>query len=113
MKIITVPKPLEKISIVVLLPAGIPGEKEITLTFGQWLQTALDQYLPLGKGPKAQRQAAKIAESIEQANGAIRLEDADFEVVKAAVETFQFQPKVNRHAGLFWAAIENVQETKA
>jgi hypothetical protein len=104
MKILDVPKDAE-----ITVPTG----QKMPLTFKGWLQIALDQYSPLAMGVKNMRLAAKISQTIDEANGSMKFEDAEFEHVKAAVEGCKFNPAVVKHFGSFLDSMEKVQEVKA
>ena len=106
MKIIEVPKDLT-----VSFPTQ-NGPVEGPVVFKAWLQDTLDVYEPLGLGPKGARQALKIANAIEDANGTILLEDSDFDVVKAAVEKGKWRPGVVRQLVPFIEAVEKAEEVK-
>lgn len=95
------------------IETATPEGRKKSLSFVEWCQTALDLYAPLGKGPKAARQAAKIFEALEKANGTIAFEDADFDVLKAATEACDWIAKINRQAEPYWSAVEKAQDVTA
>lgn len=82
-------------------------------SFASFLTNAMDLYAPNGKGIKQIRQAVKIMGIVEQANGTLTLEDADYEVVKAAVESCAWKPQFARKALPFFEAVEAAKDAKA
>jgi hypothetical protein len=114
MKVIEIPETL-KVTL-----RGLQGEQELEFPFFDFVTAALDNYAPLGKGVKQVRQAAKIAGLIEAAeekcNGgaekcdrALALEDADFEVVKAAVNAHGWPPSTARQVLAYFEAVEKAE----
>jgi len=109
MKIIDVPKPIEKVPLR-LLQGNAIAVTELTMNFGEWLLHALDAYKEHGKGAKAARAGARILSAVEVADGVLRLEDGDHDIMKAALEAMDWNPAVNNRAARFWEAFEKAQD---
>src|SRR3990172_6631338 len=60
------------------------GANEFPQTFAQFVTQAMDAHQPNGRGIKQIRQAIKILATVETANEALTLEDADYELLNAA-----------------------------
>ena len=82
-------------------------ERSLSISWSEWAQLALDGYAPLGRGLKQIRQAVKLAERISASNGILELEDADFDVVKAAVDAFEWSPGSARKLVAYYEVIES------
>ena len=93
-------------------PVKLNGKDDFK--FAEFLEAALDMYEPLGKGIKSIKQAVKIHTILEAMNGekTLRLEDADFEVVKAAVDAGKWLPKAARLMLPYFEALEAPQNVK-
>lgn len=77
-----------------------------SVTFSEFLIDMTDGYGET-KTPKQVRQMMKLQEKIEKANGAVCLEDAEFELLKAAIEwPRQLNMKVVKQLISFYAALE-------
>lgn len=81
------------------------------MTFKDFLIIHLDSYSSV-KSTKMVRQVNKIADAIEKSNGTISLEDADFDVLKAAVEEVKVVPGMARQLLSYYDAIEKAQDVK-
>jgi len=104
MKIVDVPPDAE---------IKFPGRPEAAkMSFREFLISAMDMYEPAGKGPSNIRKAFKIVSSIEAMDGHLTLEDADFEVLKSAVESASWKPAAARQLVAFFDAMDKVQEVK-
>lgn len=107
MKIIDIPEP-------VVLKAHDEDGKEVGVKFpfAMFAEQALDQYEPLGQGAKNARQAFKLHGIISGINGqkVVRFEDADFDVVKAAVEKAKWKPVAARQCVSYFEAIEKAKD---
>lgn len=91
---------------------GLTEPKEVT--FQEFVAGALDQYEEMGKGIKQVRQAVKLHTILDGINGEknVQFEDADFEVVKAAVEKAGMIPKAARQMVAFYEAVEGAEQVK-
>jgi len=113
MKVIEVAKPVE-IPLSVLDPLA-PGAKDKTskATFFEFCRVSLDSYEKLGKGPAQIRQAIKIHGAIDTAEEEMAttlvLEDADYDVLKDAVEAMAWKPGYARRVIAFYDAVLNPQ----
>lgn len=116
MKIIDVPKAID-IPVIVLSPIGaVDPDATKPSNFKEFLQVSLDSYKPLGHGLDKVRQSFKIAgivssieEPTEEKKTSIQFEDADFDVVKAAVGAMEWKPGFARHVLPFYEAVEAAQ----
>jgi len=90
-------------------PAGAAPEMEIS--FKDWLVKHLDVYQEI-KTVSQIRQASKIVDAIEAANGTLALEDADFAVLKGAVEKPFYVPGINRQLLPYYDAMDKAQDIK-
>jgi hypothetical protein len=110
MKIIDIPEP-------VMLKAHDDTGKEVGIKFpfAMFAEQALDQYEPLGQGAKNARQAFKIHGILEGISGQkpVPFEDADFDVLKAAVEKAKWKPAAARQCVSYFEAIEKAQDVPA
>lgn len=68
------------------------------ITFKKFLTDVVDSYTESAKLPKQIRQREKVIRVIEASNGHLQFEDADFELVKGAVEAggVPYQPVISR-----------------
>ena len=66
-----------------------------------------------GRGIKQIRQAIKIRATVETANEALTLEDADYELLNAAVSSCQWIPAAARQLLPFFEAVESAKDVKA
>lgn len=89
------------------------GDKETDGKFAEWATNVLDFYSEV-KTVKQVRQVQKIADALEVANGTVSLEDADYDLLKAAVEAYptKLPPFIVRQHLSFVDAIEKAQEVK-
>ena len=97
MKIITVP---EDVKI---------GEKSFSCKEVLLLQ--LDNYGEV-KTISMVRQAQKVAEAIEKGNGTITLENAEYDLLKAACQKIIFLPGASRKLLPYFEAVESAQEVE-
>lgn len=106
MKIIDVPA-----DVTPKLPGG-GGKEGEAISFKSWLTQHMDFYSVI-KTPSQVRQAGKIIGAIEAGNGTIKLEDADFEVLKASLNEGKYIPGIARQLTAFYDAIDKTQDVKA
>jgi len=90
-------------------PVKVEGVKEIP--FKEWLVTHMDSFEGV-KTPSQVRQAAKIVDVIEKSNGEIAFEDADYEVMKAAIQKTPYFPKIARQLVGYYDAFDKAEEVK-
>jgi len=83
----------------------VGGEVEQVFTFKEFLLAAINTHEPFGQGIKNIRQGYKLAELAESDEEELELEDADYEVLKAAVEACKWNPFVARNAITFYDAL--------
>lgn len=81
-------------------------------TFKEFVETAMNNYMPSGRGINQIRQAQKIMEKVEKMDGQLILEDAEFNTVKEAVMTAQFPPRAARTCLSFFEAVEAGKDVK-
>lgn len=81
------------------------------MSFVEFLQGCMDSYNPAGKGLRQIRQSVKIAGVLEEAKDkpGIRFEPNDWDVMKAAVESMQWNPKAARELLPYLEAVEKAQ----
>jgi len=97
----------------------VPGPAgDRVVNFKEFLKESLDLYQPIGKSRKMMRQANKIEDAIDAGNGTIKLEDADYDVLKAALhvddDTADWNPVLRRLEREGWFdAVANAQDVKA
>ena len=105
MKVVDVPE-------VVKIPLTLEETRDFT--FVEFLRGAFDQYEPFGQGIANVRQALKLHGQLDTLNGekVIRFEDADFTVMKSAVEKSKWRPAVSRYLISFFDAVEKAQDVK-
>ena len=99
---------------VVTVPADITVkgvQKEETIPFKDFLVHHLDNFEGI-KTPSQVRQAGKIVGTIEAANGTIALEDAEYEILKSALQSIKYFPKVARQLVAYWDAFDKAEEVK-
>lgn len=82
------------------------GDRAVTHEFKKFLVEAIDLHQPAGRTIKMIRQAAKIVDVIEGSNGTIKLEDADYELLKSALDSVAWNPAVARRLLPFFDAVE-------
>ena len=103
------------------IPAAVPvmqhnpdgtnaGKKDET--FQHFLVGAIDTHKEFGHGITKVRQGVKIHAAVMEANGVLRLEDADYDMLKAAVEGCPWMPRYARECITFFDALENAQQLK-
>ena len=107
MKLILIPDPIALTSV------DEGGKASETFTFRRFVEIAVDNYAPFGKGLVSAKQAMKLLSLVETACDSLKLEDADYAALKAAVETAPFVPRVNRLAIPFHEAVQGATEAKA
>lgn len=100
MKIITCPATVEL--------KDVQGE---ALPFKKWLLTHIDTFEGV-KTPSQVRRAAKIAGAIEESNGTVTLEDEDYEILKSAVASVKYVPKISRQVLSYYDAVDKAQEVE-
>ena len=101
MKEIKVPAPVK----VVLGKLQDGSDAKDTVAFTKFLVDMVDTYGET-KTPKQLRQAMRLIDKIEKANGVLSLEDADFDLLKAAIEfPRQLNTKLARQLGSFYDAL--------
>jgi len=103
-KLITIPSPIAMTNV------DEAGRASETFTFRKFVEIAVDNYAPFGKGLVAARQAMKILELAEKANGSLGLEKADYDALAAAVESAPFTARVNRQSIPFHEAVQNAKD---
>ena len=111
MRIIDVPKETASIEV----PTR-DGCVKRDVDFTKFLLDIVDSHGPFGKGTTGIRQGIKIVTAIEgRENGVIRLEDAEHEALKAAMEGCPFIPCVARSCERmgYFKAVENAQPVEA
>lgn len=86
----------------------VRGGSSVTVSMKHFLIDALDMYAPSGRGVKMIRQAIKIINAIEEAKDELKLEDTEFDVLKAAVDQCPSKPRIARALLPFYEAIESV-----
>lgn len=91
---------------------AVLNRQKMPMTFLEWSTICVDNYAEMAKGAKAARQAARIVDALENANGTCHLEEAEFEILKAAVEKQEWKAGLNRKMIPFYEAIEKAQDVK-
>lgn len=94
---------------VTLKPLGEGGKPE-ELSFKKWALLHIDHYAEV-KTPGQIRQCAKIAAALEK-EGNTQLEDAEYELLKAAIGAPKFTPGASRQLISYYDAIDGAQEVK-
>lgn len=97
MKVITVPGTVEL--------KEVQGDP---ISFKKFLMTHLDAFEGI-KTPSQVRQAAKIAGAIEDCNGSLSLEDAEYETLKSAVQSVKYIPKISRQLIAYYDAFDRAE----
>lgn len=105
MKIIDVPK-----SVSVKPIAGGQGEPR-EISFKDFCTLHLDSYAEI-KTPSQVRQAAKVFDALEAGGATLSLEDADYELLKAAAAAVKYVPGVARQMVSYFDAIDKAQDVK-
>lgn len=105
MKIITVPAD------VVITFTTQHGDKDEALPFKKVLVHQMDTFDQV-KTRAQIRQAEKIVKVIEESNGTISLEDADFNILNDACREFRFNAYINRRLVSYIDALEKAEEVK-
>ncbi len=86
------------------------GEESSDLfTFKKVLIDQIDNYGET-KTVSQLRQAAKIIDKIETGNGTIHLEDAEYEIVKAACSKIVYKPVLARQLLSYCDSVESAEE---
>ena len=108
MKIISIPAPLK---IKVMERTGTLNQVETK--FVEWATNIIDFYAE-AKTLKQVRQVQKIVEALESSNGTVSIEDAEYELLKAAVEQYptKLPPAIVRQHLSFVDAIEKADDVK-
>lgn len=107
MKIVTIPN---DIALVTRKGESLPAKP--SLSFKEFVVECVDQYAPEGGRitPKMARQSSKIVAAVDAANGTMPLEDADWELLKSAVEKNPYAPIVARQIIPFFDAVEKATD---
>lgn len=111
MRSVKIPKTIEKLPTTCTLCGGQAG-KDGRFPFVDFLMIALDNYeSPTAtlKGLKGALRLQKIAEKIEGAKKPIRLEEADWELVKNAVTEYAWKNAIRRKVVAYFEAIEEAE----
>jgi len=96
-----------------------PGrpESEPAFTLYLWIRNALDQFPEIAKGFENIRKGIRLHDLIAAAEGGndpvFYVEDADFALIKRALDTGTWNPALVRHLAPFLDAIENAQHEAA
>lgn len=108
MKVIEIPKPLT------LKLKTQTGEITQESKFPEWASNMVDFYGEGVKTIKQVRQVQKIVDALDASNGTVSLEDADYDLLKAALEAYpgKISPHVLRQHLPFIDAIEAAQDVK-
>lgn len=90
------------------------NDEPVPVKFPEWATNVIDFYSDGVKTLKQVRQVQKIVEALEKATEAVTLEDADYDLLKAAVEAYptKMPPVIVRQHLAFVDAIEKAQEVK-
>ena len=106
------------------IPATVPVSKvrgrggvevELHHSFVQFLTISMEAHEPCGKGAKNIRQYDKvmtILEAVTPETTVLQFEDADLDLVKAAVEAFPWIPSASRAMLSYYDAMEKAQDVK-
>lgn len=89
---------------IITVPAEITV-KDKAFPFKEVLVMHLDNYVEL-KTVSQSRDAAKIIDKIEAANGTLSLEDAQYDILKAACAKVVYVPYITRHLLGYYDAVE-------
>jgi len=109
-RIIDVPAYVAKVHLSVMKDRVL-SEADLEFDFRKWATMGLETYAPLGKGRANQRLAESIFSKIEEeGKTAIKLENAEYDTLKAASEAMDWLPAANRKFGPFYEALEKAQE---
>ena len=103
MRVIEVPAP-----ITVKSPDGSNSE---AVSFKKFALLQLDLYADIKTVTQA-RQAQKVVDAIERGNGTISLEDAEYDLLKSALDKVNGIPGVYRQCLAFVDAVDKAQELK-
>lgn len=93
-------------------PIGNSAQEQKPITFKEWLTIHLDTYGGI-KTPSQVRQAGKIIAAIEEGNGTIKLEDAEFELLKGSLQEGKYLAGIARQLVTFYDAVDKAQDVKA
>lgn len=109
MKIIEVPGP-----IMVKTRRSPKDEDANELKFKDWAENVIDYYSEGVKTLKQVRQVQKIIDALGSANGTVSLEDAEYDLLKAAMEAYptKLPPVIVRQQLPFIDAVEKAQDVK-
>jgi hypothetical protein len=105
MKVIEVP------AAVTVKPVGDGKGESKEIPFKEFVGVHIDTYAQ-AKTAKQFRQLAKIHDALEAANGTVTLEDADYELMKAALEEGKYFPGISRQLITYYDAIDKAQDVK-
>lgn len=95
------------------LESGDSRSAKFQVSFFKFMEVQLDGYGENEKRtPVQMRQVNKVLDRVSAATDMLNLEDADFDLVKAACKVSQFVPRVGRKLLAFFDAIEAAQEVK-
>lgn len=104
MKIVDVPAPIA-------VKIGVKGEVVEDVDFKKFLVFHLDHHAEI-KSLDQLRQVNKIVAAVEGGNGTIKLEDADYTLLKAALQNPKYHTAVGRQLLPFYDAFDKAQEVK-
>jgi hypothetical protein len=86
------------------------GANVVRMTFKMFLTQAMDGHEPSGQGLANIRKAVKIVDKIEKMDGALALEDEEYNTIKAAIGAAKWMPSAARAMLPFMEAVESAQE---
>lgn len=111
MKIIDIPEAIE-----INMGMSPEGEVKGMHTLLEVVEKALDLHEPLGKGLENIRKAIKIHGKVEKTKKSgekvLRLEDDEYNTVKAAFESASWAPRFARQIGPFLDAVMDAQDVQ-
>jgi hypothetical protein len=96
---------------IITVPADITvkfADGDKTYSLKEVLTTQLDMYAEI-KSASMVRQAQKVLAAIETGTGTIALEDADYDLLKAACQKILYPFKVSKSILPFYEAVESAQ----
>lgn len=106
MKVIEVP---ETVSV---KPIGAQEKGEAKpISFKEFVSIHIDTY-GQAKTPKQFRQLAKIHDALEASSGTMSVEDADYDLLKAALEEGKYIPGISRQLVSYYDAVDKAQDVK-
>jgi hypothetical protein len=81
------------------------------MSFKKWALLHIDTYSEV-KAPGQIRQCFKIASAMESAGSTVQLEDADYDLLKAACSQPKLMPGASRQLVAYFDAIDAAQDVK-